>query len=129
MHVADDAVLNSQRLHIDAAQLDLIDCMEGCWYMHPTERFELPPGIGIHAPVFGVSYFRIVNAASCHAHPQASRFVGPDRGARYAGFEIETAQAEAAYHKSIALAEVDWFDEETAWDDYWLILLGILRYP
>jgi hypothetical protein len=61
----------------------------------------------------GCRLFRIVNAASCHAHPQASRFVGPDRGACYAGFEIETAQAEAAYHKSIALAEVDWFDEET----------------
>jgi len=65
-----------------------------------------------------VPYFRIVNAAFCHAHPQGSRFNGPDRGAWYAGFEIETSQAEVAYHKSIELAEVDWFDEVITYDDY-----------
>jgi hypothetical protein len=75
-------------------------------------------GIGIHELVFGVPYFRIVNAAFCHAHPLGSRFNGPDRGAWYAGFETETAQAEVAYHKSIELAEVDWFDEEVTYDDY-----------
>lgn len=79
---------------------------------------DLLPGIGIHELVFGVPYFRIVNAAFCHAHPQGSRFNGPDRGAWYAGFEIETAQAEVAYHKSIELAEIDWFDEEITYDDY-----------
>jgi hypothetical protein len=42
------------------------------------------------------------------AHPQGSRFNGPDRGAWYAGFE-----AEVAYHKSIELAEIGWFDEES----------------
>jgi hypothetical protein len=79
---------------------------------------DLLPGIGIHELVFGVPYFRIVNAAFCHAHPQGSRFNGPDRGAWYAGFEIETSQAEVAYHKSIELTEVDWFDEEVTYDDY-----------
>ena len=78
----------------------------------------LLPGIGIHELVFGVPYFRIVNAAFCHAHPQGSRFNGPDRGAWYAGFTIETSQAEVAYHKTIELAEVDWFDEEVTYDDY-----------
>ncbi len=78
----------------------------------------LLPGIGIHELVFAVPYFRIVNAAFCHAHPLGSRFNGPDRGAWYAGFEIETAQAEVAFHKSIELAEVNWFDEAVTYDDY-----------
>jgi hypothetical protein len=78
----------------------------------------LLPGIGIHELVFGVPYFRIVNAAFCHAHPLGSRFNGPDRGVWYAGFELETSQAEVAYHKSLELAEIDWFDEEITYDDY-----------
>lgn len=78
----------------------------------------LLPGIGIDELVFGVPYFRIVNAAFCHAHPQGGRFNGPDRGAWYAAFAVETSQAEIAYHKSIELAEVDWFDEEVTYDDY-----------
>ena len=79
---------------------------------------DLLPGIGIHELVFGVPYFRIVNAAFCHAHPLGSRFNPPSRGAWYAAFAVETAQAEVAYHKSIELAEVNWFDEEVTYDDY-----------
>ena len=78
----------------------------------------LLPGIGIHELVFGVPYYRIVNAAFCHAHPLGSRFNGPDRGAWYAAFEIETAQAEVAFHKWVELAEVDWFEEDVTYDDY-----------
>ena len=76
------------------------------------------PGIGIHELVFGVPCFRIVNAAFCHAHPLGSRFNGPDRGAWYAAFELATSQAEVAFHKAVELAEVDWLDEEVAYDDY-----------
>lgn len=76
------------------------------------------PGIGIHELVFGVPYFRIVNAAFSHGHPLGSRFNGPDRGAWYAAFELETAQAEVAFHKWIELAEVGWTEEEVTWDDY-----------
>ena len=63
-------------------------------------------------------YYRIVNAAFCHAHPLGSRFNGPDRGAWYAAFESETAQAEVAFHKWVELAEVDWFEEDVTYDDY-----------
>ena len=76
------------------------------------------PGIGIDELVFGVPYFRIVNAAFCHAHPNGSRFNSPDRGAWYAGFDLETSQAEVAFHKSVELAEVDWLTEEITYDDY-----------
>lgn len=78
----------------------------------------LLPGIGIHELVFGVPYFRIVNAAFCHAHPLGSRFNGPDRGAWYAAFELETAQAEVAFHKWVELSEVGWLQEEVTYDDY-----------
>jgi hypothetical protein len=79
---------------------------------------DLVPGIGIHELVFGLPYFRIVNAAFCHPHPLGSRFNGPDRGAWYAAFEVETAQAEVAFHKWIELAEVGWTEEKLTWDDY-----------
>jgi hypothetical protein len=68
--------------------------------------------------VFGVPYYRIVNAAFCHAHPLGGRFNGPDRGAWYAAFELMTAQAEVAYHKWLELAEVRWLHEEVTYDDY-----------
>lgn len=80
---------------------------------------DLLPGIGIDELVFGVPHHRIVNAAFCHAHPLGSRFNSPDRGAWYAAFELETAQAEVAFHKAAELAEVGWREEESVtYDDY-----------
>lgn len=76
------------------------------------------PGIGIHELVFGVPYFRMVNAAFCHPHPLGSRFNGPERGAWYAAFDVETAQAEIAFHKWIELAEIGWSEEKMTYDDY-----------
>jgi RES domain-containing protein len=78
----------------------------------------LLPGIGVDELVFGVPYYRIVNAAFCHAQPLGSRFNGPDRGAWYAAFELPTAQAEVAFHKSVELAEVGWVEESVTYDDY-----------
>jgi RES domain-containing protein len=75
-------------------------------------------GIGPHELVFGVPNFRIVNAAFTHAHPLGSRFNGPDRGAWYAAFEIETAQSEVAFHRSVELAEVGWLTEEATFVDW-----------
>jgi hypothetical protein len=79
---------------------------------------DLLPGIDTHELIFGIPYFRIANAAFCHAQPLGSRFNGPDRGAWYAAFEIETSQAEVAFHKSVELAEIGWVEESVAYDDY-----------
>jgi hypothetical protein len=76
------------------------------------------PGIPSHELVFGVPWFRIVNAAFSHAHPNGGRFNGPDRGAWYAGFELETAQAEVAHHKWLELSEVGWLEEEATYVEY-----------
>jgi hypothetical protein len=78
----------------------------------------LRPGIGPEELVFAVPGFRVVNAAFTHAHPMGSRFNGPDRGAWYAGFELETAQAEVAFHKAAEYAEIGRFDDRVTYDDY-----------
>ena len=81
------------------------------------ERGRLP-GIGPDELLAGVPHAAIVNAAFCHAHPLGSRFNGPERGAWYAGFELETSQAEVAFHKSVELAEIGWPDESVTYDEF-----------
>ena len=76
------------------------------------------PGIGVHELVFGVPHYRIVNAVYTHAHPLGSRFNSPDRGAWYAAFELNSAQVEVAFHKSVQLAEIGRFEDEVTFDDY-----------
>lgn len=49
--------------------------------------------------IFGVSYFKIVNSAFSHPGPWGGRFHGSQRGAWYAGFELETSLHEVAFHK------------------------------
>lgn len=79
---------------------------------------QLLPGIGLEELVFAVPYASVINASFCHAHPLGSRFSGPDRGAWYAGFELETAHAEVAFHKTVQLAEIGRFDDSVTYDDY-----------
>ncbi len=76
------------------------------------------PGIGVDELVFGVPHATVINAAFCHPHPLGSRFNGPTRGAWYAAFDVETSQAEVAFHKSVQLAEVGRFDDSVTYDDY-----------
>jgi RES domain-containing protein len=78
----------------------------------------LLPGISLDELVYGVPWSRVVNAAFCHAHPLGARFNGPDRGAWYAAFALETSQAEVAFHKSVELAEVGWPDLSVTYDDH-----------
>jgi RES domain-containing protein len=79
---------------------------------------DLLPGIRVHELLFGVPYYRIVNASFTHAHPLGSRFNGPDRGAWYAAFEIRTAQAEIAFHKTLHLEEIGRYEDDVTFDDY-----------
>ena len=79
---------------------------------------QLLPGIGLEELVFAVPHATVINASFCHAHPLGSRFNGPGRGAWYAGFDVETAQAEVAFHKTVQLAEVNRFEDSVTYDDY-----------
>lgn len=55
--------------------------------------------IGLGELLLGVPEAHIVNAAFTHPGPFGGRFHGAQRGAWYAGFEIETSIAEVAFHK------------------------------
>ncbi len=79
---------------------------------------DLLPGISAQELVTGIPYASVVNAAFTHAHPQGSRFAGPDRGAWYSAFEARTSQAEVAFHKTVQLAEIDRFIDDVTYDDY-----------
>ena len=92
--------------------------MDGATNDRLCSRARLLPGIGPDELVFAVPLATVINAAFCHAHPLGSRFAGADRGAWYAGFEIETSHAEVAFHKSVELAEIGWPDESITYDDY-----------
>ncbi|NYT46011.1 RES family NAD+ phosphorylase [Alcaligenaceae bacterium] len=79
----------------------------------------LLPGIGIDELVFGVPNFRIINAAYAYPRPEGSRFNNGQRGAWYCAFELDTATAEVAFHKTVEYAEIDYFEDEV---DYQLML-------
>ena len=55
--------------------------------------------------LLGVPEAQIVNAAFSHHGPHGGRFHGRERGAWYAGFEIETSAAEVVFHKRRFLAD------------------------
>ena len=76
----------------------------------------LLPGIGIDELVFGVPNFRIVNAAFTYARPEGSRFNGPDRGAWYCSFDIDTALAEVSFHKTVEYQEIGRFEDSVTYE-------------
>jgi RES domain len=78
----------------------------------------LLPGISPQELVVNVPYASIINAAFTHARPDGARFNGPDRGAWYAAKSVRTAQAEVGYHQSVALWEVQRFNDELTYDEY-----------
>ena len=113
----DDSVL--ARIADDDAHLkDIFDLDKATNDRLLAENDRLP-GIGLGELVFGVPHHRIINAAFCHAHPHGSRFNGPDRGAWYGGFAVETSIAEVGFHKRVELAEVSWTRPvSVTYDDY-----------
>jgi len=77
------------------------------------------PGISAIELVSGFRLAHIVNASFTHAHPVGGRFNSSARGAWYAGFEMQTAQAEVAFHRAAELKEVGWKAEEiSSYIDY-----------
>jgi RES domain-containing protein len=100
-------------LTTDSEDLTALFELEGATNERLLGEAGLLPGITVRELVFGLSYFHIVNAAFTHAKPFGSRFNGPERGAWYAGFSLETAGIEVAFHKSEELREINWQDKET----------------
>jgi hypothetical protein len=72
------------------------------------------PGASAIELVSGFRLAHIVNASFAHARPSGGRFNSERRGAWYAAFEMETAQSEIAFHRSVELKEVDWKAQEVS---------------
>ena len=83
-----------------------------------VQNGRMPSGIHADELVFGVPEWPIVNAAFCYPNPNGARFSGPDRGAWYAGRELETSLAEVAFHKSVELAETGWWELSVVYQDF-----------
>jgi RES domain-containing protein len=114
---SDESVLT--RLADNDQQLSELFELDGATNDRLLGEANLLPGISVHELLYGVTYAHIVNAAFTHAHPSGSRFNSPERGAWYAAFELETAQAEVTFHKAQELAEINWSEpEEFKFDDY-----------
>jgi RES domain-containing protein len=107
----EETVLN--RLTTDSDELNALFELEGATNERLLGEASLLPGITVRELVFGVSYSHIVNAAFTHAKPFGSRFNGPERGAWYAGFSLETAGIEVAFHRAEELREINWQEKET----------------
>lgn len=115
LHQADSVLVG---LADDDAHLQAIFVLDLATNDRLAAEHQQLPGIGLEELVFGVPYARVVNAAFCHPHPLGARFSGPDRGAWYAAFELETAQAEVAFHKAVQLTEIDRFEDSVTYDDF-----------
>lgn len=114
--IPDDSVL--ARIAPDNATLAVVFDLDHATNDRLTAQANLLPDIGIDELVFGIPHYRIINAVFCHAHPLGARFNGPDRGAWYAGISINTSLAEVIFHKTVALAEVNWFHDNISYDVY-----------
>lgn len=60
--------------------------------------------------VTGQPMATVIMAAYCHPRPGGGRFNGPDRGAWYASFTLDTAHHEVIYHRTRELEEIGVFD-------------------
>jgi RES domain-containing protein len=72
------------------------------------------PGITAIELVSGFRLAHIVNASFTHSNPLGGRFNRPGRGAWYASFHMQTAQAEVAFHRGVELREIGWKAEEVS---------------
>jgi hypothetical protein len=111
---ADDGASVLTRLTHDPKILEGIFELDNATNDRLLAESRLAPGIDERELVFGIPSYRIINAAFCHPSPMGSRFNSADRGAWYASFELETSQAEVAYHRRLWLEETAWEEEDVA---------------
>lgn len=107
--------------------LDAVFELEG-W---TNDRVSTELGILLRVPrdewVVGTPMASVVMAAFCHPRPGGARFNGDDRGAWYASFSLDTAHAEAAFHRGRELAEVGVSDARLQMREYAATFTGPFR--
>ncbi|MDB6106568.1 MAG: hypothetical protein JWO52_6567 [Gammaproteobacteria bacterium] len=107
-----------QELADTAAQLEDLAALSDVTDERPLAEGGLLPAISPYELPSGVRHAQVINAAFTYAHPLGSRFNNADRGAWYSAFQLSTAQAEVAFHKTVHLAEVARYEDEVEFDDY-----------
>ena len=85
-----------------AAILDLVAATDGRHWAESGHAMGMTP----EELVFAIPRHGVLNAAFTYPRPMGGRFNSDTRGAWYAAFEIGTAIAEVAYHRTLGLAEV-----------------------
>ncbi|QJE02578.1 RES family NAD+ phosphorylase [Massilia forsythiae] len=110
----EDSVLTPLAGGDDALLRDLFD-LDNATNERLRGESGLLPGIGMDELVFGVPNFRMINAAYTYARPEGSRFNDGERGAWYCAFEVETALAEVAFHKTVEYQEIRRFDDSVGY--------------
>ncbi len=101
-----------------ATQLEDLAALSNVTDERPLAEGGLLPAISPNELVSGVRHTQVINAAFTYAHPLGSGFNNADRGAWYSAFQLSTAQAEVAFHKTVQLAEVGRYEDEVEFDDY-----------
>lgn len=107
-----------------AEDLDAVFELEG-W---TNDRISTELGILLRVPrdewVVGTPMASVVMAAFCHPRPGGARFNDGERGAWYASFTLETAHAEALFHRGRELADVGVTDARLEMREYVAVFSG-----
>lgn len=90
---------------VDESELDALSEIEGATSMRRIAQARGAGEVQSHELVYGVPHAHFINACFAYAKPrEPNRFNGADRGAWYAGFDVETSLAEVEFHLTEMLA-------------------------
>jgi hypothetical protein len=90
---------------VDESELDALSEIEGATNNRRIAQARGAGDVPSNELVFGVPHAHFINASFAYAKPrEPNRFNGAERGAWYAGFEVETSLAEVRFHLAEALA-------------------------
>jgi len=82
-------------IELESWSNDRINAQIGVLHRIPAEEW-----------VTGKAMSSVVMAAFCHPRTGGGRFNDSERGAWYAGLDLDTAHAEVIYHRGVELAEI-----------------------
>jgi hypothetical protein len=83
------------------------------------------PGIPSEQLIHGVPHAAFINASFAYAKPrELNRFNGPDRGAWYAGLDVETCLAEVSFHMTTFLERTGDFNAVVEYVELFASLAG-----
>ena len=112
----EDSVLTS--ISDDSSHLEDLFELDNATSQRLLAESDRLPGIGMDELVFGIPNFRAINAAFAYPRPEGSRFNGPDRGAWYCSFKLETALTEVIFHKNVEYSEINYFYDSVSYQLY-----------